>query len=202
MRNINLFIKRTIDIVASIIAIIILSPLMLIISLYIFFTSRGPVFFYQARLGKDGKVFKIIKFRTMVVNAENMGDGLKVKSEGDSRITSGGRFLRKTSLDELPQLFNVLKGEMSLVGPRPPVVYYPYDGYDNYPEWAKKRFSMKPGITGLAQVSVRNSVSWDDRIRIDNRYIDSFNIFLDLKVLFLTPLRVFKPGNIYLKRDE
>lgn len=202
MRKINLFVKRIIDIVGSIVAIIIFSPLMLIISIYIFLSSQGPIFFYQERLGKDGRIFRIIKFRTMVENAENMGDGLKIKSEGDSRITRGGRFLRKTSLDELPQFFNVIKGEMSLVGPRPPVVYFPYDGYDNYPEWAKNRFSMRPGITGLAQVTVRNSVPWDDRIRVDNEYIEGCNIFLDIKILFSTIIRVFKDKNIYLNKDQ
>jgi len=133
----------------------------------------------------------------MVVNAENMGDGIIVKSEFDSRITRVGRILRKTSLDELPQLWNVLVGEMSLVGPRPPVTYHPYDGYENYPDWAKRRFTMRPGITGLAQVTVRNSVSWDERIRLDIQYIDEFNIWLDMKILLLTIIKAFKEESIY-----
>ena len=97
-----------------------------------------------------------------------------------------GRFLRRTSLDELPQLLNILKGDMSIIGPRPPVTYHPYDGYENYPERAKKRFEMRPGITGLAQVEKRNSASWDERIEIDVRYVEQFSLLLDLKIFFRT----------------
>ncbi|HFL3828496.1 TPA: sugar transferase [Clostridioides difficile] len=198
MRALNLILKRLIDLFGSLIGLIILSPFLLIIALGIKLTSKGPILFKQERLGKNGKVFKILKFRTMVVNAENIGDGLTVKSELDNRITKVGRILRKTSLDELPQLLNVLVGEMSLVGPRPPVTYHPYDGYGNYPDWAKKRFSMRPGITGLAQVTVRNSVTWDERIVVDNEYIVRFNILFDIRILFRTFGRIFKSENIYL----
>lgn len=198
MRELNLFIKRLIDFFGSLIGSIIISPILIIIALLIKLTSKGPVFFKQERLGKDGKTFKILKFRTMVVNAEKIGDGLSVKSENDNRITKIGKILRATSLDELPQLFNVILGQMSLVGPRPPVTYFPYDGYDNYPEWAKKRFTMKPGVTGLTQVTVRNSVSWDERIEVDNKYIESFNVWFDIKILFRTLGRIFKSQNIYL----
>jgi len=170
VRKVNLLIKRFVDILGSFIGIIILSPLFILVAICIKVTSEGPVFFKQKRLGKDGKVFDIIKFRTMIVNAEKIGDGLTVKSEDDPRITKVGKLLRKTSLDELPQLINVLKGDMSLVGPRPPATYSPYDGYENYPEWAKRRFDMRPGMTGLAQITVRNSVVWDKRIVIDNIY--------------------------------
>lgn len=197
MRNINLFLKRCIDFLGSLIGLIILSPVFAIISVLIKITSKGPVFFLQERLGKDGKVFKIIKFRTMVVNAEHMGDGLRVKEGTDPRITKIGRFLRKTSLDELPQLFNTLAGSMSLVGPRPPATYHPYNGYENYPIWAKKRFQMRPGVTGLAQATVRNSASWDERIRIDNEYIDKFNVLFDIKILFMTVARVLRSSDIY-----
>lgn len=197
MRNINLFLKRCIDFLGSLIGIIILSPVFAIISVLIKLTSKGPVFFLQERLGKDGKVFKIIKFRTMIVNAEHMGDGLRVKEGTDPRITKIGRFLRKTSLDELPQLFNTLAGSMSLVGPRPPATYHPYNGYENYPIWAKKRFQMRPGVTGLAQATVRNSASWDERIRIDNEYIDKFNVLFDIKILFMTVARVLRSSDIY-----
>lgn len=198
MKQINLFIKRLFDFLGSLIGIVILSPILLIISITIKFSSKGPVFFKQKRLGKNGKVFNIFKFRTMVTNAENIGDGLTVKNELDNRITGIGRFLRKLSLDELPQLFNVLLGNMSLVGPRPPVTYFPYDGYQNYPEWAKKRFLMKPGITGMAQVTVRNSVPWNDRIKVDNKYIDSFSLVLDFKILLLTIKKIFSTDNIYM----
>ncbi|MEK2457241.1 sugar transferase [Tetragenococcus halophilus] len=198
MKQINLFIKRLFDFLGSLMGIGILSPILLIISITIKFSSKGPVFFKQKRLGKDGKVFNVFKFRTMVTNAENIGNGLTVKNELDNRITGIGRFLRKLSLDELPQLFNVLLGNMSLVGPRPPVTYFPYDGYQNYPEWAKKRFLMKPGITGMAQVTVRNSVPWNDRIKVDNKYIDSFSLVLDFKILLLTIKKIFSTDNIYM----
>ncbi len=202
MRELNLFIKRLIDLFGSLIGSIIISPILIIIALLIKITSKGPVFFKQERLGKDGKIFKILKFRTMVVNAEKIGDGLSVKSENDNRITKIGKLLRATSLDELPQLFNVILGQMSLVGPRPPVTYFPYDGYNNYPEWAKKRFTMRPGVTGLTQVTVRNSVSWDERIKVDNEYIDSFNVWFDIKLLFRTLGRIFKSENIYMDKSK
>lgn len=202
MRELNLFIKRLIDFFGSLIGSIIISPILIIIAILIKLTSKGPVFFKQERLGKDGKTFKILKFRTMVVNAEKIGDGLSVKSKNDNRITKIGKILRATSLDELPQLFNVILGQMSLVGPRPPVAYFPYDGYDNYPEWAKKRFTMRPGVTGLTQVTVRNSVSWDERIKVDNEYIDSFNVWFDIKILFRTLGRIFKSENIYMDKSK
>jgi len=196
MKYLNLFLKRLIDLVGSGIGLIIISPFLIIIALLIKTTSPGPVFFFQERLGKNGRVFKIIKFRTMVVNAEKLGDGLRVKDDSDSRITKIGRFLRSTSLDELPQLFNVFKGEMSLVGPRPPVPYHPYK-YEEYTEVQRKRFTMRPGITGLSQIRVRNSVGWDERIVIDNEYINSFNIILDIKVLFFTARKMVQRKNIY-----
>lgn len=202
MRKMNLFIKRCIDFFGSLIGIIILSPFLIIIAILIKATSKGPVFFLQDRLGKDGKTFKIIKFRTMIVNAEHLGDGLRVKEGSDPRITKIGRVLRKFSLDELPQLFNTLGGSMSLVGPRPPATYFPYDGYMNYPDWAKLRFVMRPGVTGLAQVTVRNSVTWDERIKIDNEYVEKFNIFLDIKILFMTFIRVVKSENIYAADEK
>lgn len=197
MRGIQLCIKRFFDLFISLISLIILSPLFLIIAIVIKATSKGPVFFKQERLGKKGKTFKIIKFRTMIVNAEHIGDGLRVSSASDPRITKIGKILRATSLDELPNLINTLLGTMSLVGPRPPATYHPYDGYENYPEWAKKRFKMRPGITGLAQATVRNSATWDERIQIDNEYVEKFSLWLDIKVLFLTVKRVLKAEDIY-----
>lgn len=198
MVKVQLYLKRIIDLIGSIVGLILLSPLFLIIALLIKLTSEGPVFFTQDRLGRDGKTFKIIKFRTMIVNAEKIGDGLTIKNENDNRITGIGKILRKTSLDEIPQLINVLKGEMSLVGPRPPVAYFPYEGYKNYPDWAKERFKMKPGMTGLSQVTVRNSVTWDERIKIDVKYIENFSLWLDMKILVQTILKLFKTENIYL----
>lgn len=197
MRSMNLFLKRSLDIAASAIGLLVLSPLFLVVAVIIKLTSKGPVFFAQERLGKGGKTFKILKFRTMVVNAEHIGEGLRVSSEKDPRITGIGRILRVTSIDELPNLINTLLGTMSLVGPRPPVTYHPYPGYENYPEWAKKRFEMRPGITGLAQATVRNSATWDERIEIDNQYIEQFSFWLDIKILFMTVIRVLKLKNIY-----
>jgi undecaprenyl phosphate N,N'-diacetylbacillosamine 1-phosphate transferase len=202
VRTFNLCIKRLIDFFGSTIGIIIISPILILIALSIKLTSKGPIFFRQERLGKNGKVFKIVKFRTMVVDAEHIGDGLRVSSENDPRITKVGKILRSTSLDELPQLWNVVVGEMSLVGPRPPVPYHPYKGYDNYPEWAKPRFAMRPGITGLSQVTVRNSVSWDERIMIDIQYIETFNVWYDIKILFKTFIKVFGRESIYMRMDK
>lgn len=190
-------IKRLFDILASFVALIVLSPILVFFAIWIKIDSKGPVFFKQERLGYKGQVFTINKFRTMIVNAENTGDGIFVKSGDDPRITKLGKFMRKFSIDELPQLINVLVGDMSLVGPRPPVTYTPYKGYHSYPDWAKKRFEMKPGVTGLAQVRYRNSRSWDERIKVDNEYIDKFSLGLDLKILFKTVGKVFGSENIY-----
>ncbi|RFA33375.1 sugar transferase [Virgibacillus dokdonensis] len=202
MRRFNLCIKRVIDVLGSLVGLIVISPILILIAISIKLTSKGPIFFRQERLGKNGEVFKIFKFRTMVVNAEKLGDGLTIKNEKDSRITKIGKILRASSLDELPQLFNILIGQMSLVGPRPPVTYFPYPGLDNYPEWAKKRFFMRPGITGLAQVEVRNSVSWEERIKYDNRYVDDFDLVMEFKILFKTFLKFFKSENIYMEPDK
>lgn len=179
-------IKRIFDLCICTVSMLILCPLFLVIGISIKMTSSGPVLFLQKRIGKDGKSFNIYKFRTMVENAENIGDGLIVKEETDSRITLVGRYLRKTSLDELPQLINILNGTMSLIGPRPPVLYHPYDGYMNYPNWAKKRFKVRPGITGLSQVILRNSATWGERIKIDNTYVDKLSFMLDIKIFFAT----------------
>lgn len=184
------------DFWGSLLGTILILPLLLVIAISIKINSKGPVFFRQERLGRNGKVFKILKFRTMVVDAEKIGDGIFVKNETDNRITKIGKFLRSTSLDELPQLWNVLIGEMSLVGPRPPLPHHPYE-YNDYSDFQKKRFEMRPGMTGLAQVTVRNSVSWDQRILIDIKYVENFNIWLDIIILLKTMPKVFKRENIY-----
>lgn len=186
MNEIEKKIKYAIGKLGALLLVIVISPLLLIISICIRITSPGSIIFRQKRLGYNGKEFEIYKFRTMVADAENMGDGLVIRNEGDERITRIGRILRKTSLDELPQFFNILKGDMCFVGPRPPVTYHPYDGYQNYPEKAKKRFEMKPGITGLAQVKLRNSGTWDERIQIDIQYVEKYSLWLDIKIIFMT----------------
>ena len=195
------YFKRMLDFVISLIAFIILIPVFIVISIAIKIESKGPIFFLQDRLGKNGKVFKIIKFRTMVVNAENIGDGLSVKSDNDSRITKVGRFLRKTSLDEISQLINVIKGDMALIGPRPPVTYHPHK-YEDYPEEQKRRFLIRPGITGLAQMRVRNSATWDERIKIDIEYLNNITFIEDIKIIFGTIKGILKKENIYQENVE
>lgn len=194
--------KRLVDITLTVIAISALSPIMLLIALGIKLDSKGTVLFRQDRLARDGKMFKMLKFRTMIENAENMGTGL-FNFENDFRITKFGNMLRRTSLDELPQLFNILLGDMSLVGPRPPVSYE-LGNYSDLDEVQKKRFTVLPGITGLAQISGRNELSWDEKIRFDNQYIDLFGkygILIDLKIIVLTIVRVFTKKNIYEVKD-
>lgn len=191
------YFKRIFDILLSSIGVIVLFPLFFILALAIKIDSKGPVFFTQDRLGKKGKVFRILKFRTMIVGAEKIGTGLFIKTKKDNRITKVGNFLRKTSLDELPQLINIFKGDMSIVGPRPPVTYYPYEGYENYSEFAKKRFDIRPGITGLAQVIYRTNAEWDDRIKLDVKYVDNVTFLFDVKLIINTFFKVLNQENIY-----
>ena len=191
-------IKRIFDIVASIILLIICSPIFIVLSVLIKADSEGPVFFRQERRGINGNVFRMYKFRSMVQNAEQLGSGL-FNYEGDPRVTKIGRFMRNTSLDELPQFFNVLKGEMSFVGPRPCVVY-DLGEFETLNRKYKKRFQVVPGITGLAQVLGRNDISWDEKVTYDNQYIDEFKkkgIFLDISILFKTFINVFAKKDIY-----
>ncbi len=197
VRRLQLAVKRLFDIVCASIGLVVFSPVLLLISFAIKLDSRGPVFFIQERLGRNGVPFRIYKFRTMVVDAERIGDGLRVSGADDPRITRVGRILRLSSLDELPQLISVVKGDMSLVGPRPPVTYHPYCGYCDYPDWAKRRFEVRPGITGLAQVTVRNSASWEERIRIDVEYVEKFSLLFDISILLRTLWRVATRKSIY-----
>ncbi|WP_028043640.1 sugar transferase [Candidatus Stoquefichus massiliensis] len=190
------YIKRMLDFILSLVTIIILSPLFIIICILIKSTSEGPIFFLQERVGIHQNVFKIIKFRTMIVNAEHIGDGLKVKEGSDPRITRIGKFLRKTSLDELPQLFNICKGDMSIIGPRPPVTYHPYQ-IGEYDDFKKRRFDARPGLTGLAQSEVRNSATWDERIEYDVRYVQDISFINDVKIILKTVWAVFSSKNIY-----
>ena len=196
-------VKRIFDRVVSGLALIILSPLFLVIAVCIKLDSKGVIFFKQKRLGVNGKVFEMYKFRSMVPNAENMAAGL-FNYENDPRVTKVGRFLRNSSLDELPQLYNVWKGDMSLVGPRP-CVEYELGDYETLNRRYKKRFVVKPGITGLAQVKGRNDNDWEEKVRYDNRYIDLFRKYgciVDLKILFLTVTKVFEKSDIYEKKID
>ena len=198
MKYINLFLKRIIDIIFSLIGIIVTIPIFIIIPILIKIDSKGPVFFKQERRTKNGKIFKMLKFRTMAVNAEKMGTGL-FNYKNDPRVTKIGRFLRNTSIDEIPQLFNILFGSMSFVGPRP-CVKYELGDFDTLNKTYKKRFEVKAGLTGLAQVEGRNDISWSDKIKYDNIYVDKFNkygILYDIKIMFETILSVLKKENIY-----
>ena len=203
MFYIGLFFKRLFDVLSSLIAIIILLPIWIIIPIAIKCDSKGPVFFKQERRTKKGKIFKMLKFRSMVVNAENMGTGL-FNYENDPRVTKVGRFLRNTSIDELPQLFNIFAGQMSVVGPRP-CVKNELGDFDTLNKKYKKRFQMKAGLTGLAQVKGRNDIEWDKKVEFDNEYIDKFKkygAFYDIKILFLSVFKVFKKENIYENKVE
>lgn len=190
------YIKRLLDIVICSAIFIVISPILLLIAILIKLTSDGPVFFLQERLGLDQKAFKIIKFRTMIVNAERIGDGLKVREESDPRITPIGRILRKTSLDELPQLINIIKGDMSIIGPRPPVTYHPYKKGE-YDDRKKHRFDVRPGLTGLAQSKIRNSGTWDERIEYDLIYVENVSFRQDIKVVFDTVKMLFNKEALY-----
>lgn len=198
MKRISLVIKRLFDIVSSGILIILLTPLWIVIAIAIKRDSEGPVFFKQGRRTKDGRVFQMLKFRSMVVNAEKMGAGL-FNYENDPRVTKVGRKLRDSSLDELPQLFNIFKGDMSVVGPRPCVTYELGD-FETLNKRYKKRFEVKAGLTGLAQVKGRNDISWDEKITYDNEYVDLFNKYgflVDIKIGLESIFKAFKHENIY-----
>ena len=190
IRKVYIAIKLFFSFFLSFVLLLFFALPMLIISIVIKIDSKGPVIFKQKRLGKNGKEFWMLKFRTMVVGAETMGSG-EYCLKDDSRITKFGKLLRRTSLDELPQLFNIFIGEMSFIGPRPPLTYHPYC-FDKYTPEQKRRFLVRPGITGLAQISGRKVASWNDRIKIDLEYVDKISLFLDLKILFLTVFKIFK----------
>lgn len=180
----NRYIKRFFDIFFAFIALILLAPLILLLMIIIVIDSPGRPFYLQDRLGYKTKVFKIIKLRTMKSGADQKGSGLFTNAS-DPRITKFGKFLREYSLDELPQLINILKGDMSFIGPRPPVPYHPYN-INEYPEKYRKRFLKKPGISGLAQVSGRTNLSWPERLEYDLQYINDISFILDLRITLKT----------------
>lgn len=196
----QLFFKSIIDYVGAAVVVVILSPLFVVISLLVKLSSPGPVIFGQERSGLNGRKFNMFKFRTMVCNADelqaglcelNEVDGPVFKMKKDPRLTPIGKFLRKTSLDELPQLINVIRGEMSLVGPRPPIP----SEVEQYKPWQRRRLSMKPGLTCIWQVSGRNNIDFERWMQLDLEYIDNWSILLDLKLLFLTiPAVLFGTG--------
>lgn len=199
----SLFLKRAFDIVSSGMLSIILLPVWIGVAIAIKADSKGPVFFKQGRRTKGGRVFQMFKFRSMVVNAEQMGAGL-FNYENDPRVTKVGRFLRNSSIDELPQLFNILKGDMSVVGPRPCVTYELGD-FDTLNKKYKKRFQVKAGLTGWAQVRGRNDISWDEKVTYDNEYVDLFKkqgILIDIRILFESVIKVFKKENIYENKAD
>ena len=178
------FVKRISDIVFSALGLLVLSPLFLLIAILIRCTSKGPVIFRQERLGRDAKVFRICKFRTMAENSEHTGSGV-YSDRNDSRVTKVGRILRATSLDELPQLWNILRGDMSFIGPRPPLTYHPWT-IDRYSEEQLRMFRVRPGITGWAQVHGRRELEWHERLRLNVWYADHVSFALDMKIIFLT----------------
>lgn len=180
--------KRIIDIIGSLAGLIILSPVFLVVSVLIYSKLGSPIFFTQERVGKDGKIFKMIKFRTMLDSTNKFGELL----DDEERLTPFGKKLRSTSLDELPELINVLKGDMSLVGPRPLLVEY----IPLYSKHQFRRHEVNPGITGWAQVNGRNSIDWETKFDLDVEYVDKFNLIMDIKILFLTVLKVIKRDGI------
>ncbi|MBS5885550.1 MAG: exopolysaccharide biosynthesis polyprenyl glycosylphosphotransferase [Clostridium sp.] len=197
-----LILKRIIDIIGSIIGIVLVSPVLLVTAVLIKLESKGRIFFSQTRVGLHGKEFKIYKFRSMVDGAEALRKSIEHKNEmsgpmfkvrDDPRITKIGRFIRKTSIDELPQLINVLKGEMSLVGPRPSLP----SEVEKFEPWMLKRLEVKPGLTCYWQVSGRNNIGFEDWMKLDINYVNYRNIRLDIKLIFKTIILLFGDKNAY-----
>ena len=178
------YIKRLLDILISLAVIIVLSPVYLITAIAIKLDSKGPAIFKQTRLGLHHEEFTLLKFRSMVVNAEHIGSGV-YSNDHDNRLTKVGKIIRKTSIDELPQAINILKGDMSLIGPRPPLTYHPWP-INQYTSEQLHMFDVRPGITGWAQVNGRKTVEWNERIKLNNWYVDHCSFLLDVKIFFKT----------------
>ena len=184
----NRVIKRGIGCFISAIALLVLAVPMLIVALLVVIDSPGPALFKQKRIGKDGKVYNILKFRSMCQGAENQGSGV-YSGKGDMRVTRVGKIIRATSIDELPQLINILKGDMALIGPRPPLTYHPWE-YSEYTDEQKRMFEVRPGITGWAQVNGRKNNEWNHRIELNVWYVDHVSLWLDIKIFFMTIFNV------------
>ena len=184
------YIKRLFDIIFAVVAVILLSPIMLLTVVAVRLESEGPALFKQDRIGLGGKVFKIYKFRSMCQGAEHTGTGVYSGAD-DVRVTKVGKIIRATSIDELPQLFNIIKGDMSFVGPRPPLTYHPWELSEYTPEQLHM-FDVRPGISGWAQINGRKDVEWHRRIELNCWYVDHMSLWLDIKILFITFLKVLK----------
>lgn len=198
-RTLQFGIKRLFDVVVALILILLLTviPVLIVVPLLIRLTSRGPAVFTQERVGKDGKIFLIYKFRTMLTPEDSITpEGRELTPK--ERITKVGAILRKTSLDELMQLFNILNGTMSLVGPRPTLPYQ----VERYTSQQRRRLLVRPGVTGWAQVNGRNDLSWTEKIQYDLEYVDHFSLLFDLKILFRTVWVVFRKEGIEFKRED
>jgi len=182
------YLKRFFDFILSLLLLIFTSPLIIIISIILYFTNKGEIFFIQPRPGKNEKIFFIIKFKTM---NEKKNENSELLPD-DERITRIGKIIRKTSIDELPQLINVIKGDLSLIGPRPLLVDY----LPLYSDFQRRRHEVKPGITGWAQVNGRNAISWEEKFKLDVWYVDNISIFLDMKILILTLVKVVKSEGV------
>ena len=193
------FFKRLFDIIISLIALPFVLLALLIVGPIIYFTDKGPVFYNAPRLGYKGKVFKMYKFRSMKVNSPNLknADGSTYNGENDPRVTKIGKIMRKTSIDELPQFLNVLKGDMSFIGPRAHLTTS-YTGYENLDERRKKRLDVRPGLTGYNQAYYRNSASSEQKMENDIYYVENISFWLDIKILFKTVFSVLKRENIYV----
>lgn len=181
-------IKRVLDCIIALLVLIVGAIPMGIVALLIKIESPGPAIFRQQRIGKDGKVFELLKFRSMCQGAEHTGSGV-YSGKNDTRVTRIGRIIRATSIDELPQAINILRGDMSLIGPRPPLTYHPWP-YDEYTDEQKRMFEVRPGITGWAQIHGRKDVEWHKRIKLNVWYVDNVSFWLDVKIFFMTIFKV------------
>lgn len=187
------YFKRAADFCIALLTLILLSPLLLLTAIAIKLDSPGPIFFKQERLGMKGNVFLIWKFRSMCVGAEKQGTGV-YSYKGDARITRVGRFIRATSIDELPQLVNILKGEMALIGPRPALTYHPWP-FERYTEHQRRMFDVLPGVTGWAQVNGRKEVPWPERIELNIEYVERMSLMFDIKIFLMTIFKVVTNAN-------